>query len=240
MNLRVFSIFFFLLPFSAQAELFKSSYLSFELPSKWQCVLEGTEHVCSSTSQAGKKEAVIVLTAKERGPSDSLAAYEQHLKTPRTIPNEKGQAISSKIVQVKRSNVNNHEWIDGFHESSEVANYFTRYMATIKDNLGILVTFSAHKKVYSKFSGDFAKAIQSLRVLTVPSVNFNTTNIATSNNPINPQRPVVIEDINPSEPEPLDQGGGGSTTLLGLILLILAIVIYFLFGKKSKPRQRPH
>ncbi|MDZ4660500.1 MAG: hypothetical protein SGJ18_02655 [Pseudomonadota bacterium] len=233
-------LFYFILcslSLAAHAELFKSSYLSFELPSKWQCTLEGTEHVCTSTTQSGKKEAVIVLTAKERGPSDSLAAYEQHLKTPRTIPDDKGKPVQSKIVQVKRSSVNNHEWVDGFHEGSEVANYFTRYMATIKDNLGILVTFSAHKKVYSKFSGDFAKAIQSLRVLSVPSINFNATNITTTNNPINPQRQVVVDDIDPSDPEPIAESSDNSTTLLGLILLILAVVIYFLFGKKSKPRR---
>ena len=153
------------------------------------------------------------------------------------IPDDKGKPMNSKIVQVKRSKVNNHEWVDGFHESSEVANYFTRYMATIKDNLGILVTFSAHKKVYSKFSGDFTKAIQSLRVLTVPTVNFNAPTIAT-NNPINPQRQVVVDDINPSEPEPVATSDSNTTTLLGLILLILAVVIYFLFGKKSKPRHR--
>ncbi len=237
MNLGAFFLSVLAVPMFAQAELFKSSYLSFELPSKWQCTLEGTEHVCSSSTQPGKKEAVIVLTAKERGPSDSLAAYEQHLKSPRTIPDDKGKPISSKIVQVKRSTINNHEWVDGFHESSEVANYFTRYMATIKDNLGILVTFSAHKKVYSKFSADFAKAIQSLRVLNVPSVNFNATNIATTNNPINPQRQVIIDDIDPAEPEPV-ASSNNTTTLLGLVLLILAVVIYFLFGKKSKRRHR--
>ncbi len=235
---RILSVLAIFLSASAQAELFRSSYLSFELPSKWKCDLEGTEHVCSGTTQAGKKEAVIVLTAKERGPSDSLASYEQHLKTPRTIPDDKGKATQSKIVHVKRSFINSHEWVDGFHDSSEIANYYTRYLATTKDNLGILVTFSAHKKIYSRFSGDFAKAIQSLKVLSVPSVNVNVaTNNTPTYNPLGTQQSVVIDDSS-MEPEPAANSGGGSSTLLGLVLLVIAVLAYFIFKKKgNQPRN---
>ena len=55
--------------------------------------------------------------------------------------------------------------MDGIHLGSEVETYYTRYAATVKDSLGILVTFSAHKDHYSKYSNDFVKAIQSLKVI---------------------------------------------------------------------------
>lgn len=48
---------------------------------------------------------------------------------------------------------------------SEVPNYYTRYVATIKENkIAILVTFSAHKNFYPKYSQLFFDAISSLKV----------------------------------------------------------------------------
>jgi hypothetical protein len=50
-------------------------------------------------------------------------------------------------------------------KNSEVPNYFTRYVATIKERIAILVTFSAHRDYYAKYSKDFYNAIMSLRVI---------------------------------------------------------------------------
>ncbi len=234
----VFSV-FTILGTNAEATLFRSSYVSFELPAKWDCKLEQTEHVCHASSAPGKQEAVIVLTAKEKGPSDSLSAYEAHLKAPRIIPDESGKAIQSKIIHVKKYLLNGHEWVDGFHENSEVFNYYTRYLATVKDHLGILVTFSAHKKNYSRYSQDFAKAITSLRVLSVAS------SMAAPPPPI----PTAggggggtlgsgltgISEPEPIEAEPQTEGGSG-TTFMALVLLILAIVGYLMLKKNKKRR----
>ncbi|RYZ85297.1 MAG: outer membrane protein assembly factor, partial [Proteobacteria bacterium] len=51
------------------------------------------------------------------------------------------------------------------HLSSEVQNYFTRYLASIKGRIAVLVTFSAHKQFYTKYSQDFFKAVSTLRVI---------------------------------------------------------------------------
>ena len=50
------------------------------------------------------------------------------------------------------------------HLGSEVPYYYTRYLATVKVQIAILVTFSAHQRYYTKYSNDFFKAILSLRV----------------------------------------------------------------------------
>ncbi|OQW53449.1 MAG: hypothetical protein A4S09_07570 [Proteobacteria bacterium SG_bin7] len=219
----------------AYAVNYKTSYLSFDLPPSWSCVAEGTEYVCSSGLQKGKRDAVIVFTAKERGPSDSFSAYEQHLKTPRTIPNDKNQMTQSKIIKVVRNTINGQEWVDGLHDNSEVFNYFTRYLATVKEQLGILITFSAHRKSYSRYSQDFDRAIRSLVVLKIPTAAPNIPVTSTTNTV--PTFPSNLPQISPPpEPEAIGSGGeGGSSmsTTLGIALLFLAIIGYLVLRRKD-------
>ena len=164
------------------AKVFRNSYVSFELPSKWDCYLENTAWICryaiskkclggkakSKSCQAQRKktrEAIIILAAKEKGPKDSLLEYDKHLKTPRPIVTKKGKRSKSKIIHVKPVSIERHRWIDGMHLGSEIPYYYTRYLATVKGNIAVLVTFSAHKLYYSKYSSEFFRAIKSLRVL---------------------------------------------------------------------------
>lgn len=160
-----------LAPLSTEAKTFRNAYVSFDLAERWDCTLEQTEWVCRTGGGTGdNREAIIILTAKEVGPSDSLTAYEAHLKTPRSIFSRTGQPVQSQILKVEQRNINQHPWVDGMHLASEVPNYFTRYLATTKDKIAVLVTFSAHKAHYSKYSTDFYRAIESLRVIATKSL----------------------------------------------------------------------
>ena len=155
----------------AEAKTFRNAYVSFDLTERWDCTLEQTEWVCRTGGGAGdNREAIIILTAKEVGPSDSLTAYEAHLKTARSIFSRTGQPVQSQILKVEQRNINQHPWVDGMHLASEIPNYFTRYLATTKDKIAVLVTFSAHKTHYSKYSTDFYRAIESLRVIATKSL----------------------------------------------------------------------
>lgn len=113
------------------------------------------------------KEAIIILTAKEKGGSDSLGSYQSHLKSPRTIRSRKKTKAQSKVIHVKRVKIGKgkQQWVDGFHLGSEIPYYYTRYLATVKGNIAVLVTFSAHKLHYSKYSKSFFQAIKSLEVV---------------------------------------------------------------------------
>lgn len=154
---------------TSQAKIFRNAYVAFELPDTWKCNLEHTEWVCRSESDKESKEAIIILTAKESGPTDSFDSYSQHLAQPQTSgPNK--TVISKVVYQPKQIKINDQTWVDGLHVSSEVNNYYTRYLATIKDQIAILVTFSAHKNFYTKYSQDFFKAVQSLRVISTKNL----------------------------------------------------------------------
>lgn len=162
---RSLLVLLFLASASVHAKRFRNAYVSFELPPNWNCKLEGSEWVCENDFAGKTKEAIIILTAKEVGPTDTLAAYLAHLQTPRNITGRGGQQVKSQIIHVKERMIGNQMWIDGMHLGSEVGPYFTRYLATIKDKIAILVTFSAHKEHFTKYSNDFLKAVESLRVV---------------------------------------------------------------------------
>lgn len=225
-----------LLPMTLSAKIFRNAYVSFELPEKWDCKIEGTEWVCSSTFKKNSREAIIILTAKEAGPSDNLSAYTSHLKRSKLLPNKKGSPTRSKVLDVKSRRIANQNWVDGMHKGSEIASYYTRYLATVKDRVAILVTFSAHLEHYTKYSSDFFRAIQSLRVVASKAlVNRRDLAPVTPNSEIFGVRtgdsPTAFADDFPEEAS--SPTGNNTTRILGGLLLALASGLYYYLKKKK-------
>ena len=157
----------------AEAKKFETTYVSFDLLNNWHCHPDGTEWVCRSKLNRKKaSEAMIILTAKQKGPLDSLAQYIKYLKAPRRIKTAKGGSWTSKVFHAKQRQINKHMWVDGFHQGSEVPVYYTRYLVTVKGGLAVLVTYSAHKNHYKKYAADFATSINSLRLKNVSSLSL--------------------------------------------------------------------
>ena len=150
---------FFFLSMSAWADKFENIYLSFNLPDGWKCKQEGTEFVCKASTPSNKNHvAVMIMTAKEPGPTDTLAAYTEHL---RTLGPTTGATLIKGPVQV---NLQGTIWIDATLLGSEIPNFYTRYMATVKGNLAVLYTFSVHKSRYEDFVGVSTLAVQTLQL----------------------------------------------------------------------------
>lgn len=205
------------------------------MPPSWECKLDGTEWICISQYAKQAKEAIIVLTAKEMGPNDSLINYETKLKIPRTLADKTGKIVPSKVLQVKQRMINNHPWVDSMHLGSEIASYYTRYLATVKDKIAILVTFSAHQEHYTKYSADFLKAVESLRVVAAKDILDAKPSAL-------PQRSNETIGAAITEPSPFDGGeappepsatGDLKTKLMALALLLGAVGFYF-WRKKKK------
>ncbi len=229
----------FLLPVQGQAKLFRNAYVQFELPGQWDCQLEGTEWVCASQNKSDSRESIIILTAKEVGPQDSFAAYESYLRAPKQVPNTTGKPAVSVVKSIRQRKINDHPWVDALHMGSEIPGYYTRYLATIKDKLAILVTLSAHQKYYTKYSSDYFKAVESLRVVASKEL-FAPRELA----PVKPSGESIGGNVNPSipgsdgadgngPPPPEAESGSGSLFLGGGILLLVAAAYFFLKKKKS-------
>lgn len=235
-------------PPAAQAKRFRNAYVSFELPKNWDCKLEGAEWVCESTYTKKVREAIIILTAKEVGPADTLSAYEAHLKTPRMVPGKDGAPQKSQVLHVKKRLIAGHLWIDGMHLGSEVGPYFSRYLATIKERIAILVTFSAHKEHYTKYSQDFLSAINSLRVVATKDLLANRNrpdDVRRSNETIGAPIGNHIPLLGDGESLPSESSGGSDLFVnLILIALLLGAVGGFLYiktnnKKKASKKRKP-
>ncbi len=228
-----------LMSLSAHAKRFRNAYVSFELPPNWNCKLEGSEWVCENDFSQKTKEAIIILTAKEVGPTDTLPAYLAHLQTPRTIAGRGGASSKSQVIHVKERIIGGQMWVDGMHLGSEVGPYFTRYLATIKDRISILITFSAHKQHYTKYSADFIKAVESLKVVATKDTLGNRGGDSgsrvgeTIGAPIGQNIPSIEGDL-PAE------GSGGRGSKYGILMwlaIILGAVGLFLYMRSGKPKQ---
>ncbi len=242
--LMIFTAVSLLVSISAEAKLFRNSYVSFELPNQWDCKLTDTEWVCrfENPTRSESKEAVVILTAKEVGPVDNLQAYDSYLKTPKQIASALGTPMRSSPINVLQRQINGHLWVDGMHGNSEVRDYYTRYLATVKDQIAVLVTYSAHKTAYAKYSSDFFRSVQSLRVLNTKNL-LNQQTMASSSAGAGGGGTYGIggagllpADMGEDLPEEGSGGGGATSTILAVAVLLAAGGIYLLMKRKAQRR----
>ncbi len=160
---------------STFAAKFANQFSEFELPPGWACNLEGAEWVCQNQDPAKRKEAIIVLAAKLKGDQDSLDQYLTYLKSTKTFTSVTGKPMKSEPRYAKSINLSGHPWADALHLESEIPGFYTRYLATVKDDIGILVTYSIVKSKYQDYLKDFDAMVNTLKVFRkAGGVNTNT------------------------------------------------------------------
>lgn len=133
-----------LLADAPRAFVFTALY-SFELPEGWRCTRQGTEQVCGTKQRPNP--AIAIITAKYRGPQDTMEAYEAHLKKPQPVAAagpSKATEIS-RVEFVRRQRIAGRDWVVALHFGSEVPNYYTYYYAGLSSHVAALMTFSVHK-----------------------------------------------------------------------------------------------
>lgn len=228
---------------SSWAKRFKNQYSEFELPSGWECALEGSEWVCQNTNKKRRKEAIIILAAKIRGEKDSLDQYQSYLKETKTfsLPGGKTQVSEPKYVKVK--SINNQRWIDALHLASEVPGYYTRYLATVKEDLGVAITLTVSKEHYSEYQPIFDKIVDSIRVFRQRQVEV----AAVQGTRKKEENLLGDGALIPDEDEKFDISAGGKakrgTAKTGgesdmlLYLILGAGVVGFIIWKKRKAKQ---
>ena len=167
-SLRMALLLIFALITTASAKTWTTGYLSFDLPDNWKCGLDGSEFVCRPLGKVAEKEAIIVIAAKLPGKEDNLKAYYDFLKKPKQGHDLRGLAFSSHVNVIKHKEVKGTTWVDAIHLSSELRDFYTRYLATVKEGLAILVTYSVAKSKNSVYAADLVKMVESVQVL-VPS-----------------------------------------------------------------------
>ncbi len=223
---------------SAFARKFTSQYCEFELPSGWDCALEGTEWVCQSSNKDRKKEAIIILAAKIRGSQDSLAQYQQYLKKAKTFTLPGGKTQVSEAKYTKLNDVNSQKWVDSLHMASEVPGFYTRYMATVKEDLGIAVTFSVAKDHYSAYQELFESIISTLKVFRQKNVKPTDFKLAGNKGDLLDAVPIPDSarafDVGGEGRKRKKSGGSGEGDLILYGLLAAGVAFALMKMKKKK------
>lgn len=224
---------------SAHAIKFANQFVEFELPFKWKCGLEGAEWVCQSEDENKKRDAIIVLAAKLKGEQDTLEKYTEYLKKPRKFTSPGGKEVSSDPKYVNNKTVNEHIWVDSMHMSSEIPDFFTRYMATTKEDIAVLVTYSVNKAKFPDYQKQFDDMITSLKVFRKKGTGLNVASTdlykntsgaigsAMFNEKVDPGAAPVAAAA-PTKPK---DDGSGSLALIGLVAL--AGVGFIIYKKKK-------
>ncbi|MCH9809073.1 MAG: hypothetical protein K0U74_15210 [Alphaproteobacteria bacterium] len=117
----------------------------------WQCHWEATDGVCQKYSENKRdmdRSAIAIFTAKYRGPLDTFACYEQHLRTPRILDSKHGvpEGRKSKFKHLKMRRIGEYDWMDGLLFESEIPGFYTQYLGTFTSRIGILVTFAVRRE----------------------------------------------------------------------------------------------
>ena len=226
--------------FSLSAKEFANHYTSFQLPSGWECVSEGNEYVCQSENKDRKKEAIIILGAKIRNEKDSLEAYKSYLSESKTfaMPNQKKQVSEPKYT--KSTMVNGHPWVDSLHLASEIPGFYTRYLATVKADLGVAITMSVGKDFYDAYATIFDRVVQSMRVFRQAKADGGSlVNIKSKDADLLAETTFVPEDnrkfdISQSKKQASSGGLLDGDNLYYLLGLLVVVAIIFLKKKKKK------
>ena len=238
--------------FSAGAKIFQNSYVSFEVPEDWTCVQEGVAWTCNPRTGPESKEAVIVLAAKVAGPEDNIATFSNFLKQPKRILTKVGTPMPSQVMYAQSRLLGNQNWVQAQHLGSEIQDYYTLYLATVKEKLAILVSFSAEKAHYAKYNPIFDKAIRTIKITAnqqllipkTPSAGSQAFGIQAPGSPVGTQ--LTAEDLMPP-PERRPGPGKGVMTILILVLVALAGGAVYIYqskrkkishGKSTKPRSK--
>lgn len=148
----------------AQGAKFANQFVEFEIPTEWVCLLEGAEWVCQNQQNAEKKkDAIVILAAKIQGDQDTLDQYLGYLKNPKTFNTAQGKTVTSEVRYAQNKTIQDHSWVDSLHLESEIPGFYTRYLATVKDGIGILVTYSVSKNKYQEYTAMFESLVRSLK-----------------------------------------------------------------------------
>lgn len=223
----------FLFPTLSHAKIFANQFIEFQLPEKWDCQLDGTEWVCQSTDEQKKRDAIIVLAAKiKKAGMDELPVYKSHLEKPQTYKSLSGEDITSEPRYVKELDISGKPWIDSLHLQSEIPDFYTRYLATVEQDLGILVTFSVRKDKYEEYAPDIENMVKSMRAFRKQG-DINGGVGSASAIPEGGDA-IFPTDGGGGAPKKAPAGDGGGAIALLLLLAVVGGGGFFIWKKKQK------
>ncbi len=235
--MKLISLFALLFTLQTEAKVFQNSYVSFEVPDKWNCLQEGVAWTCTPGGAIESREAVIVLAAKVAGPEDNLVNFHTYLGQPKKLATKVGTPMPSSVMYAQERVLAGTKWIQAQHLGSEIQQFYTLYLATVKESLAILVSFSAEKSKYPQYNPIFDTAMKTLKITASNQLLFpkNKLNGTTDIIGIAAGQPGSEELM----PPPQTKRKFGFSFILLIFGLIVAGCAVFFTKKKKAPKPKP-
>lgn len=139
----------------APPQRFATATFSFQPAPGWTCGRQVTEYVCRLGEPPS--DAIVIMTMKYRSVQDTLAKYEEHLRTPMPAVGRRGYA---EFISIERPIIGGSQWVEGVLRDSEVHNYDTTYLAGVTAEVGILFTLSVHASYRDIRAKDLRQMVQ--------------------------------------------------------------------------------
>jgi hypothetical protein len=220
----------------AQAKTFKTQFIRFELPPNWSCNQEeGTDWVCQPDNLAEKSEAIVVVVTKERDDiDDNLEKYKQVLGTARDMRDLTGAAYKSEVTYVREKSLRGQVWADSLHFGSEMPEFYTRYVASTKEKIAGLITYSIAKSANAKYADMLDKMIDTLEMTYDPKAfeeAIKKGSLIGSRSRLVGGR--TLPTVTSTTAKPQDKPDEDLNMKIGVVVLLVAAVGYFIYKKKK-------
>lgn len=220
-----------------------TQYVSCEHPEGWRCELAQGVFICQSTNEVDRKESIVLSIATIAGEWDTLENYEEYLKKPKSVQDELGNTIQSKITYTRRRNINGAVWIDSLQQNSELPGFWSRYLATVHNKLAILLTYIVSDENYSKMAPQFERMVSTLKLKTDFDLNVASRQ---EKSPLpgaailgpQAQKDLLAQRLNTKKAALPPEDSGSSTTLIAILVCAILGVLIFIKRSQSKTSLR--
>lgn len=221
---------------NAHAKTFSNSFLSFTLPDTWICQMEGVAWVCTPKGPKEENDAVIVMAAKVASPEDTLPNFLAHLSKPKAITSKVGTLMPSQVMYAQERMLDKAKWVQAQHLGSEVADFYTLYVSTVKEGLAIVVTFSVEKTKTAVYNPIFDQAMKTLKITASKNLVFKNTGAGG----IGVFGVVTGDKVNP-EMMPPPPPRKSKTPLLLLVLgaaALFGVAVFYFYKPAGRPKKK--
>jgi hypothetical protein len=153
----------------AEAKTFRTQFIKLELPANWDCRQEEIDWVCQPDNLAERSEAILVVVTKAVNEvDDNYPKYKEELEKPRDMRDLLGNAYKSQVKYVRERQILNHPWVDALHLGSEIPGFYTRYVASIREKVAGLITYSVAESVFPKYAQVMDQMIDTAEIFFDP------------------------------------------------------------------------
>ncbi len=240
------SLFLLLALWVAPCFALKTAYISFDHPDGWRCELSQGVWICQSTLEGERRESVVLSIATRATEWDTVDNYLEYLKKTRTISDEQGKPVESKVTYARKRDINGVVWVDSLQVNSELPGFWARYVATVHNKLAILITYVVSEENYQRLAPQFERMVASLR----PNAEFDL-NIASKQGDaplpgatkLGPLQANILRDrLKPASTslkndEAEEVSGESSPFALLVSLAFLAGAVYWVLRRRKKKRS---